>query len=459
MPVGALVASQGSARQRVRAVLDPELPPTRVPSSITISPSPFSVTEAGTVQLTAEVRDQLGDVMVGEAVTWASSNAGVASVNSSTGLVTGVASGTCSITATATNGTNLSTGAACTVSPAAVGSVTVSPTSLSMTEGATAVLTATVWTGANGTGSVLTGRTVTWASSNSGLASVTSPGQTATVTAVAAGSPTITATCETVNATAVGVTVSAAGSTWANEPGGMSAISDVDAGVARPMTGWTIYQTSGNNAQVVTDFTEDTVSAPGGLQINIPVGYSGGGGPEHQEISVDSSNYSQLFIGFTFMLSSNFDATPQSGSSAGSGSQKLFHVWAYTNSGPSTMGVIAAFGTSTSFTLQFRNQNFHTSNPRGVSYNITGSGTGLTRGVCHKVEALLTINSGSNADGICRAWLNGVQRLNATNLVWNTTGSKKFNKVQYNPTVQSTGWKSNVSQWIKLGHVYMRGAA
>lgn len=248
---------------------------------------------------------------------------------------------------------------------------------------------------------------------------------------------------------------------WANDPGaGWDTISDVDAGAARPMSGWTIYQPNGNNATLVTDFTDDPVSPPNGLRINIPVGFGGGGGPEHQEISVDAGNYSRLWLGFTFKLSSNFDATAQPGSSAPSGSQKIFHIWAYNDSGATTMCVIAAFGTSTSFVLQFRNQGFPSSNPRGNSYNIGGgAGTALARGVPHTVEAMLQMNTGSNADGICRAWLNGVQRLNATNILWNNNGTKRFNKVQYNPTVQNSGWKSNVAQDIRLGHVYLRTAA
>lgn len=245
---------------------------------------------------------------------------------------------------------------------------------------------------------------------------------------------------------------------WPNEPG-YTLLSDVDAGASRPMPGWTVYQSSGNNAALVTDFVEDTVSPPNGLQVSIPAGFGGGGGPEHQELSVDAGNYSRLFFGCTFMLSPNFDATAQAGSSAPSGVQKLFHIWSYTNTGVQTMVVVSAFGTGTSFTFQLRNQNFDPTNSRGVSFNITGGGTALARGVVHKLEVLLQLNTGANADGLCRGWLNEVQRLNATGLIWNATGQKRFNRVQFNPTVQNTGWKSNVAQWIRLGHVYVSAAA
>lgn len=249
---------------------------------------------------------------------------------------------------------------------------------------------------------------------------------------------------------------------WPNDPGvSWTTISDVDAGAARPMSGWSIYQPTGNNATLVTDFTDDPVSPPNGLRINIPVGFGGGGGPEHQEINIDAGNYSRVWLGFTIKLSANFDATKQPGSSDPSGVQKFFHIWAYNDSGVTTMATIVAFGTATSFALQFRNQGFPSGNPRGSpSYNIQGgAATALARGVGLTIEAMLQLNTGSNADGICRAWLNGTQVLNATNLLWNNSGTKRFNKVQYNPTVQNSGWKSNVAQDIRLGHIYLKAAA
>jgi uncharacterized protein YjdB len=70
----------------------------------------------------------------------------------------------------------------------AVASVTVSPASASLTAGQTTQLTATVKDASGGT---LTGQSVTWASSNTGVATVSSSGL---VSGVAAGSATITAT-------------------------------------------------------------------------------------------------------------------------------------------------------------------------------------------------------------------------------------------------------------------------
>ncbi len=71
------------------------------PTTVTVSPGAAELATPGeTVQLTAEVRDQRGNVMGAAAVTWESSSAAVATVSGS-GLVTATGYGTATITATA----------------------------------------------------------------------------------------------------------------------------------------------------------------------------------------------------------------------------------------------------------------------------------------------------------------------------------------------------------------------
>ena len=71
------------------------------PATVTVSPATAELTAVGaTVQLSVEVRDQNGNVMIGAAVTWSTSGATVATVDAS-GLVTAVANGSATITATA----------------------------------------------------------------------------------------------------------------------------------------------------------------------------------------------------------------------------------------------------------------------------------------------------------------------------------------------------------------------
>jgi uncharacterized protein YjdB len=69
-------------------------------ASVTVSPSSATIGVGGTQSLTATVRDAYNNVLTGRSVVWSSDASGVASVNSSTGVVTGMSSGSASITAT-----------------------------------------------------------------------------------------------------------------------------------------------------------------------------------------------------------------------------------------------------------------------------------------------------------------------------------------------------------------------
>ena len=80
---------------------EPPPPDPPRPTTVAVTPATTQLTAlGGTVQLTAEVRDQNGQVMAGAAVTWSSSDPMVATVSGS-GLVTAAGNGTATITATA----------------------------------------------------------------------------------------------------------------------------------------------------------------------------------------------------------------------------------------------------------------------------------------------------------------------------------------------------------------------
>ena len=83
------------------AVEPPTLPDPPRPTTVTVTPATAVLPALGaTMRLTAEVHDQYGQPMVGTAVTWASSDATVATVDDS-GLVTGLAEGLATVTAAA----------------------------------------------------------------------------------------------------------------------------------------------------------------------------------------------------------------------------------------------------------------------------------------------------------------------------------------------------------------------
>ena len=175
----------------------PTAPPTVDPpraTTVMVSPATAELDVGETVQLTAVVRDQNSNVMAGAAVTWTSSETSVATVDAA-GLVTGVSAGG-PVTITATSG-GQSGAAQITVLPPPVASVEVTPSEAPILVGDSEQLTA-VTTDAEG--NVLTGRAVTWQSSNPSVASVDVSGL---VTGVSRGGPvTITATSEGQSGTA-----------------------------------------------------------------------------------------------------------------------------------------------------------------------------------------------------------------------------------------------------------------
>ena len=118
-----------------------------------------------------------------QTVTWSSSDTGIATVDE-TGSVTAVSVGNVEITAIANDGSGISNAFTITVNPVLVESITISGEA-EMEVGATQTLTVTINPGN------ATDNSVTWASSNTDLATVDQAGL---VTAVGAGSVEITAT-------------------------------------------------------------------------------------------------------------------------------------------------------------------------------------------------------------------------------------------------------------------------
>ena len=154
-------------------------------ATVLVLPTSVSVRMSTTVALVAQILDADGKVLANRTVAWSSSNPNIATVTA--GTVTGVATGVATITATSEGHTGT---AAVTVTVSPVSTVAVTPALDTLGVGTEAALAVALKDAA---GTVLTGRIVTWSSSNTQVATVSSSG---VVTALAPGTATISANSE-----------------------------------------------------------------------------------------------------------------------------------------------------------------------------------------------------------------------------------------------------------------------
>ena len=161
--------------------------------SVAVVPASLSMRLGTTARLRAAVLGQAGDTLTGRTVTWQSNDPTVVAVRDS-GIAVATGIGVTRLTATADGhfGT-----ASVTVSEVPVARVAITPAQQTLAIGAQTQLTAAAYDSA---GNVLAGRQVTWAASNSVIATVSSTGL---VGASGVGEDTITATVEDLSAIAL----------------------------------------------------------------------------------------------------------------------------------------------------------------------------------------------------------------------------------------------------------------
>jgi uncharacterized protein YjdB len=250
-------------------------------ASVFVSPSSVSLAAGQSTQLTATTYDVNGNPITGRNVSFASSDASVATVNDQ-GLLTTVAVGTADITVnaegrkvvvpvTVTAGTN--------PSAPAVASVSVTLNASTLVAGQSTQATATL---RDGSGNTLTGRSIVWTSSDAHVATVSGSGL---VTATQAGSVTITATSEGKSGSA---------SLGVNAPAGETPVASVALSVASSLnvgqtaqatvtlkdaagnvlTGRTVYYVSSDN-NIVGISSSGLVSALNGGAVTVTASAGG----------------------------------------------------------------------------------------------------------------------------------------------------------------------------------------
>ena len=179
---------------------------TRTPvASVVVSPSSATAVIGSKTQLTAKTYDAGLNELTGRGITWSTSNAAVATVDAN-GLVTAKAGGTATISATSEGKSD-----DCRLSVALVPVVTVTIATggtgnTSISQNGTTTLVATT---KDANGNVLTGREITWQTSDPNIASLsTTSGSSVQVTGGLADKATITATSEGATSSPITITVS-----------------------------------------------------------------------------------------------------------------------------------------------------------------------------------------------------------------------------------------------------------
>ena len=183
--IGATIvtARAGTASASSNVVVQP------LGTSLVLLPGSSTLQVNASRQLNVAITDANGQSIAGRLVMYSSSNPNVASVNGS-GVVVGVAPGRVTITGESPLD-QISGTATVDVVPVSVAQVSITPPGAQTAyQGLTLQLAATL---RDATGAILTGRTVSWTSSNQSLATVTSTGL---VTGVALGTVQITAESE-----------------------------------------------------------------------------------------------------------------------------------------------------------------------------------------------------------------------------------------------------------------------
>ena len=166
-------------------------------ASIVITAPKLALFVGDVSQYSAQPKDAQGNPLGGRAVAWSSSQPAVASISAS-GLVTAVGPGTTTIVATSET---ILANVTVTVALAPVAAVTLTAPKTAFNPGDVSQYSAQP---KDGQGNPLSGRTITWASSQPTVATVSSTGL---VTAVGTGASSITAISEGITSTAAGITV------------------------------------------------------------------------------------------------------------------------------------------------------------------------------------------------------------------------------------------------------------
>ena len=403
-------------------------------AAISLAPSDSTLWVGQALQLRISIRDNKGLPLTPSTLTWSSSNAGVATVNS--GQVTGVTAG--QVTITARSGT-VSGSAAVSVRVRPVGVVSVQ-LNLPVSRFEVADTTSFAATPLDADTQPLTGRTITWTSSDPDIVSVLPTGF---FTGVSPGTATVTATVDGITAQAPITVVPQSGQAvpWPHEPAGAVKVSE-RAFASLEETGWHDTQT-GPNFGIVTD-SGAPKSAMGVGQMRFPAGFSSVGTAPGVAETNFNTNAMTVYCSFWVKFSSNWVGHS-------SGVNKIVHFWI----GGSNNVIAEAYGSGT-----------EPLRPMVMFQGIANMGGAaafapnlvptmkVPRGKWHRWEIVLKTNSAGAADGTVEWWIDGV-RVGTYDKIQIKPGLAKWDGMMWNPTWGGVGGPTvPVEQIMWMDHIY-----
>jgi uncharacterized protein YjdB len=390
------------------------------------------------VQATAHLLSIGGNVLTGRVVTWSTSDAAVATVNA-TGLISTLVPGTVTITATSEG---KSGGAVLTVNVPPVNTVNAFLAIEAVVVGGTVQAIAEL---SDADGYPLTGRPITWESSNPAVATVSATGL---VTGVTVGQAYIKATSE-------GKTDSASlnvESGASAEPDGLTKITE-HTFTSLSEDGWDVFANPSypNGFRIQQDAT--AVKSPSGVgEMFYHAGFTSvGDAPAVVERGIGASK--TLYVAFWIQLSPNWYGHD------GSGVSKILHFWIDGSNRVIPEAIGAGNGTLRPY-MALQNVIAGGNRDGGTAANFAPNlvpSIQLVRGQWHKWEIILKANATGVADGTVDWWIDGL-KVGTYSGVQFTNSAKHWEVLQWNPTWGGSGGPPlPADQFMRLDHLYISG--
>ena len=404
-------------------------------ASVSVTLAASSRTPGQTTQATATTRDANNNVLTGRAITWSSSNPGVATVSSS-GLVTAIAVGSVQIIAACEGKSGAATLTVNNPTPVPVASVSVTLANSSLTPGLTTQATATTRDANN---NVLTGRSIAWSSSNNALATVSPSGL---VTAVAVGSVQITATSEGKTGSANLSVVSPPPPGSSNEPAGMTKV-----------TATREFNAIGEDGEWQDEdpcIIADDPTAPSPTKVfraEYKTGFVAGSAACDSWLFVPN-NYHTVYLSYWFKYSTNWYGQS-------TGTNKQLYVW--TNGDHPTMYLFARGDGNGELEpyATVQGSKVPRSDELLLGPNLVPSAR-IIRGQWHHFELVLVGNTPGTANGSLDLYLDGVHVSSYSGMQF-ITGDALWGDVNYAPVWGGLGGSVPQTQTFDIDHFYMSG--